>query len=261
MHPTHDELVLHYYGESADDTARLDLHLASCAECRGALQRLQQALALVEASGEGEPGPGYEATMWARLQHQLETPAPWWQRLWQGGTARWAVAASMAGVAAIAFYAGRQGREVVDPASAVATTTLTAPAQGPARARLLDLAVGDHLVRAHLVLAEVANAATDDDGAPLAAERQRASDLVATNRLVRQTAALAGDDSLDVVLDDLERVLVEIANAPDDATADDWTALKARIETQSLLFRVRVLTDELRARQRPETNLRKGPTS
>ena len=85
MHPTHDELVLHYYGESGDDTARLDLHLASCAECRGALQRLQQALALVEASGEGEPGPGYEATMWARLQHQLETPAPWWQHLWRGG--------------------------------------------------------------------------------------------------------------------------------------------------------------------------------
>ena len=42
--PIHDDLVLHYYGESGDDTARLDLHLASCAECRGALQRLQQAV-------------------------------------------------------------------------------------------------------------------------------------------------------------------------------------------------------------------------
>lgn len=263
MHPTHDHLVLHYYGESGDDTARLDLHLASCAECRGALQRLQQALALVEASGEGEPGAGYEATMWARLQNQLLTPAPWWQRLWQGGAARWAVAAAMAGVAAIAFYAGRQGRDVVEPTPAVATSisTAAAAAEAPARARLLDLAVGDHLVRAQLVLTEVANGASDDAGAALASERQRATDLVATNRLVRQTAALAGDDSLDVVLDDLERVLVEIANAPDDATADDWTALKARIETQSLLFRVRVLTDELRARQRPETNLRKGPTS
>ena len=266
MHQTHDDLVLHYYGESGDDTARLDLHLASCADCRSALQRLQHALALVEASGEGEPAAGYEATMWARLQdHLVETPTPWWQRLWQGPATRWALAASMAVVAAIAFYAGRQGREVVAPATTAGKTPSTVaaegPAEGPARARLLDLAVGDHLVRAQLVLSEVANGAPGDDGVALASERLRATDLVATNRLVRQTAALAGDESLDVVLDDLERVLVEIANAPDETTADDWTALKARIETQSLLFRVRVLTDELRARQRPETNFRKGPTS
>jgi hypothetical protein len=109
--------------------------------------------------------------------------------------------------------------------------------------------------------AELANGG-GDDGASLDTERQRASDLVATNRLVRQSAALAGDDSLDLVLDDPERVLVEIANAPDDASDDDRAALKARIDTQSLLFRVRVLTDELRARQRPATPaMRKGPTS
>jgi Putative zinc-finger len=40
MHPTHDDLVLHYYGESGDETARLDLHLATCAACRTALHQL-----------------------------------------------------------------------------------------------------------------------------------------------------------------------------------------------------------------------------
>ncbi len=261
MHPTHDDLVLHYYGESGDETARLDLHLATCPECRAALGRLQQALALVEASSEGEPAAGYEATMWARLQGSLTAPAPWWQRIRQPLAMRWAVAAAMVTVAAVAFYAGRSGRGVVEPdATAPQAASAAAPAGAPARARLLDLEAGDHLMRAQFVLAELANGA-GDDGASLDTERQRASDLVATNRLVRQSAALAGDDSLDLVLDDLERVLVEIANAPDDASDDDRAALKARIDTQSLLFRVRVLTDELRARQRPATPVRKGPTS
>lgn len=261
MHPTHDDLVLHYYGESGDETARLDLHLAACADCRAALGRLQQALALVEASSEGEPAAGYEATLWARLQDQLDRPAPWWQRFRRPDVMRWAVAASMVVVAAVAYYAGRLERDAGAPGPAPRQTAAAAtPGEAPSRARLLDLAAGDHLMRAQAVLAEVANS-NGDGGAPLDAERQRAIDLVATNRLVRQSAALAGDDSLDLVLDDLERVLVEIANAPDDAGDADWAALKARIDTQSLLFRVRVLTDELRARQRPQTTVRKGPTS
>lgn len=263
MHPTHDDLVLHYYGESGDETARLDLHLATCAECRDALQRLQQALALVEASGEGEPSPGYEATLWARLQDQIvEAPQPWWRALWPASAGRWAVATGMAAVAAVAFFAGWQARDASQSAASQQAAVVGDPVDGaePTRARLLDLAVRDHLDRAQLVLAEVTNGEADAF-VSLEGERQRATDLVATNRLVRQSATLAGDESLDAVLDDLERVLVDIANAPDDLTADDWAALRARIETQSLLFRVRVLADELRVRPRPAATLRKGTTS
>lgn len=261
MHPTHDDLVLHYYGESGDETARMDLHLATCGDCRAALARLQQALALVDASGEGEPTPGYEATMWARLQDHLVADEPWWRRAVPVGLPRWAMAAAMLGVAVVAFQAGRLGRDTAPsaPSSPTAPASAAAAVEEPSRGRLLDLAAGDHLMRAQIVLAEVANGG--EDGALLASERQRAGDLVATNRLVRQSATLAGDDSLDLVLDDLERVLVEIANTPDDASGDDWASLRARIDTQSLLFRVRVLTDELRARQRPATTVRKGPTS
>lgn len=262
MHLTHDDLVLHYYGESAAEAARIDAHLASCGDCRQALYRLQRTLALVDTSAEGEPAPGYEATMWARIQDQLDTPLPWWRRLLSAGTARWAVAASTAAVAGVAFYAGWQARDLsVVPASGGSPATVASGTASPeaTRERVLALEIGDHLDRAQFMLAEVANG--DDDTASLAAERQRASDLVATNRLVRQTAALAGDESLDGLLDDLERTLVDIANAPDDLTADDWRALRARLDTQGLLFRLRVLADERRAGQSPVNPRPKGKTS
>lgn len=264
MHLTHDDLVLHYYGESAADSTRIDAHLASCGACREAFYRLQRTLALVETSAEGEPAPGYEATMWARLQDQLDVPRPWWRRLLSTGTARWAVAASTAAVAGVAFYAGWQARDLSSlpvnggtPAAAVASGTASPEAT---RERVLALEVGDHLSRAQFMLSEVANG---DPGDPqsMAAERQRASDLVATNRLVRQTAALSGDDSLGGLLDDLERALVDIANAPDDLTDDDWRALRARLDTQGLLFRLRVLADERRPERTPVNPRPKGKTS
>lgn len=261
-HPGHDDLVLHHYGEAGAAAAAIDRHLASCAGCRASQAHLQQALALIEASSEGEPAAGYEATMWARLQDHLEPAAPWWRRAWEGGVARWALAASMATVAAVAFYAGSQTRDggtVPATGGGPAQATATAPADTSGRSRLLDMAIGDHLDRAQLVLSEVTNG--DGEAAPLAGERLRATDLVATNRLVRQTATLSGDESVDTVLDDLERALVEIANAPDTLDTDDWAALKARIDTQGLLFRVRVMAAELRARQQPAPTLRKGPTS
>ena len=101
---------------------------------------------------------------------------------------------------------------------------------------------------AELVLAEVLNA-SHGTVVDVAVDRARAADLVATNRLFQQSAELAGDAPIDDVLEELERVLVEIANAPADLSSADLDALRARIERGGLIFRVRVLSDELRARQ------------
>ncbi len=112
-----------------------------------------------------------------------------------------------------------------------------------------------------MVLSEVMNAG-DLGPAELVSDRDRASDLVTANRLFRQSAELAGDDSMDEVLEELERVLVEIANAPADLSAIELDALRARIERRGLVFRVRVLSDDLRARQQDAATVpTKGSTS
>ncbi|MEW6323465.1 MAG: hypothetical protein AB1635_20540 [Acidobacteriota bacterium] len=261
MHLTHDELVAHYYGDADPAAApRLDAHLAGCPACQAELARVRAVLALVESVPEPEPGPAYEREVWARLQDQLVTPAPWWRRLLTV-PARWAVAGTVAAALIGAFLAGWLARGAPDDAAPAATTADAGGDEAPVRERVLLVAVGEHLDRTQMVLVEVMNA---DDGAAvsLASERERATDLVAANRLYRQTAAMAGDEALDSVLEELERVLLDIANGPADLTGDDLNALRARIESRGLLFRVRVLSGEIKAReQRDVMGVQRGTTS
>lgn len=247
-HLTHDDAVLHFYGDSGPEAAAIDAHLASCAACRDAFARLRDTLAAVEALPPEEPPPGFEARMWARIAPELHV-SPWRRLLaWQ---TMLVPAMAAAGLVLAAFAAGWLARPVAPAApdravAARAAAPGAASASRDARDRVLALAVGDHLDRSGIVLSELVNGpAPDADG--LAVDRAVASDLVATSRLYRQSAGDAGDDALVRTLDDLERVLLEIANAPADLSADDLVALRAHIERRDLLFRVRVLSEGLRA--------------
>lgn len=267
-HLTHDEAVLHFYGDTGPRAAAIDAHLASCPACRDAFARLRYALAAVEALPPEDPPAGFEARLWARIEPELHVS--WWRRLrsWQAALVPAVVAA---GLMLVAFGAGWFARPVAPRDSAAAGgDAVAAPGITPAaraveaRARVLAAAVGDHLDRSGIVLTELLNGPLPD-AEGLAVERAVASDLVATSRLYRQTAGDAGDDTLVRTLDDLERVLQEIANAPADLSASDLAAWRAQIERRDLLFRVRVLSDTLRATNTtpPEASApaRKGPQS
>jgi hypothetical protein len=52
------------------------------------------------------------------------------------------------------------------------------------------------------------------------------------------------------MLDDLEAVLLDVARSRDQAAAGDMKALRARIESQDLLFKVRSATTQVHNRQR-----------
>jgi hypothetical protein len=83
----------------------------------------------------------------------------------------------------------------------------------------------------------------------VASERERAGDLVAENRLYRQTAARTGDTRVASVLDDLEPVLLEIAHGPDRLTPEEVENLRQRIEGDGILFKVRVVGSTVRHRE------------
>jgi hypothetical protein len=78
-------------------------------------------------------------------------------------------------------------------------------------------------------------------------------DLVAAGRLYRETAKQNGDLELTTVLEDLERVLVDVAGSPERMNASDLKSLRARIEDDSLLFKVRALTTAVREREKTLT--------
>ena len=99
-----------------------------------------------------------------------------------------------------------------------------------------------------MVLVELMNAPS---GRPLdvTAEQHRADDLVAENRLYRQTALRSGDSSLARVLDDLEPVLLEIARGPSRLTPEELDKLRQRIEADGILFKVRIVGSTVRQRE------------
>ncbi len=85
----------------------------------------------------------------------------------------------------------------------------------------------------------------------ISTEQRWAEDLLQTSRLYRQDAIEAGEPSVAAVLDDLERNLLEIVHSPSRISAADLEQLRRRIDAAALLFKVRVMSDELRQREQP----------
>ena len=79
--------------------------------------------------------------------------------------------------------------------------------------------------------------------------KAEAQDLLSANRLYRESAIKSGDPAFAAALDRLERVLVEIANEPDDASPARLAELQQELNTDGLLFEVRVLRSHVQDEQ------------
>ncbi len=237
LHPSEEDLLLHFYGEGGEGTPVGD-HLATCAECGRRFESWRATLRAVVDEPVPERGVGYGAQVWERLRPRLAEPAAVRPRarLWRPVVLSGAMAAALAA----AFWAGR----ALKPGGAPAP-----PLPASARERILLLAVGDHLERSRLVLLELANA---NPRAPvdLSSQRGAAGQLVAASRLYRQTAQRAGEAGVASVLEDLERILVEVANGPDRLSPPEAEALQQRIERQGLLFKIRVMGTQVEGREK-----------
>ena len=222
-HATEEELVLHCYGE-AERPEDLDVHLASCEECRRESEAIRGALAAVEPGPAPARGEDYGPRVWRRLSPRLRAHER------RQRARRFWLPAALAASLVLAFVLGRQ--------------TATTPAAGSSqnvRERILLVALGDHLERSQMVLVELANASPTGP-ADVHREQEWAQSLVAENRLYRQTLARSGEPALGGgVLDDLERVLLEIANGPSELSARQLKEIQDRIESKGILFKVRVV--------------------
>lgn len=244
-HLTHDDLVLHYYGETPREEAlRVARHLDECDGCRAEAATLGEVLRMVVAAPPADPRPGFERDVWARIEPRLDKPASRW-RAWFAAP-RWVLAGGAAALVAAAFVAGRFTGAPVPPApSGAPAVAVVEPS------RVFTAEVRDHLERSQMVLVELANASGEDAG-PMLSGQHRAADLVAASRVYRQSAASAGDGPTVDLLEDIERVLLEVANASSDASSKELADVKARIEARDLVFRVRVTASELRRRLEPD---------
>jgi anti-sigma factor RsiW len=240
-HLSEEQLILHYYGEEGDALAA-ERHLGECEACRALYGSLQRTLNVVDSLPVPEPGAEYGERVWKRIEHRL--PARRRARWLWALPARWrwaaagAAGAAFAALLVAAFLAGRFYPHPRQPVQLAA-------ADPQAGERILLVAVGDYLERSQMVLIELANARSPGS-LDISAEQERAVDLVSENRLYRQTAGHTGDSAVASVLDELERVLLDITHAPSRLSPGELEKLRQRLEAEGILFKIRVLGSNVR---------------
>lgn len=241
-HITEEELLAYRDGESRSREA-FAAHLKECAECRAELERIESVFAALDAMPVPDPGENYEQRVWQQIALRLpEKRAQWWEGLFE--PRRLATLGAVAALILVAFFVGRISKK-----SAAGPDVADA---GKVRERVLVVAVGNHLGRSEMVLVELANTEPEKGQkfVNISAEQKRAEELVEENRLYRQTALQEGDTAMASTLDELERVLLDIANSPDEVTPAQFEKLQKRIESKGILFKVRVVNQDLREREK-----------
>ena len=111
---------------------------------------------------------------------------------------------------------------------------------------MVVVVLGDHLDRSERLLVELNHA--DSNDVPAIPLRGEARELLANNRLVRQSAMRTGDLKVEASLDRLERLLVELANQPDEPNERDLNRLRKEMNTEGLLFDIRILRSRVGSR-------------
>jgi len=241
-HMKEEELIAYREGV-AEQRAAISEHLAACEQCRVELERIEAVLAALDTLPVPDPGADYGRQVWKEIAPRLEEKRGRWWRVWLEPR-RLAAAGAVMTLIIAAFVAGRFIPRDKAPDNIVNKELV--------RERVLVVAVGEHLGHSERMLIELSNEAPNDPKqkeVDISAEQRRAEDLLQENRLYRQTALQEGDAGLASVLDELERVLLDVAHSPGEVTPAQLETIRKKIEVRGILFKVRVVSKELQQRQ------------
>jgi len=243
-HVKEEELMAYRDGETRD-RAGIAAHLEECPECARQLEQIEAVLSALNALPVPEPGEDYGQRVWRQIAPRLpEKKAKWWEGLFL--PRRMVALGTVAALVLLAFFVGRVSKSPV-PDEGVADAHQV-------RERVLVVAVGEHLGRSEMILMELVNAQPEPGQKvmDMSSAQKRAEDLVEENRLYRQTALRDGDRAMANTLEELERVLLDIANSPNEVTPAQFESLQKRIESKGILFKVRVVNQDLREREKAQ---------
>lgn len=212
-----DEQIVQFVLEMAcDEEIR---HVQGCGLCSAEAESYRRTLTHLARWSAPERPPDYGYEVWRKLRPRMRRktrrprPAVW----------GWATAAAVGALVALLLLVPRP-RTVPSRSN---RTTETAPVP----ARLLQAAVRDHVRRADRLLSQIE--VESDEGTmnrrDLASEREAIRDLIAENRLYRQTAEQEDDRKTAGLLADLETALVTLKHDPQRASAADARDLRNRL--------------------------------
>ena len=272
QHLTEEQLIAHYYHDG--DASAAEEHLASCDECRAQFETLRNVLALIDQLPIPERGNAYGEEVWTRLRWKMGKTRDGFSNPsarvgLESPTHVWKTITAIAAALAIAFIGGvlwhartQQIEHLRTTVAQVAQPGLvrTAAAESASRDRLLLIVVGDHLDNSERMLLELTNA-DPKHSLDVSSESKRAGELVASNRIYRQTAVRRGETRIASLLSDLEPVLVELSHAGSTLSPDEIAALQKRIDSKGLLFKVRIVSAQVSGQEAPAKAPQKGMDS
>lgn len=238
-HLTDEELTIAAYGEGTADAAG---HVAECAECSRAFADLKADLTDLRREEAPERDDAYGERVWASIRGSMAEYRPRrWSWLRAPITLRLSYAALAAALVAGGFVAGRLWEHAQrKPEPNVASAATPRPKQP-----IVVVVLGDHLDRSERLLVELkhVDAHNTDMLPPL---RDEARSLLVANHICRERAEKDGNEDLENALDRLDHLLAQMANRPDGLSADAIDHLKEEMNSDGLLFEVRVLRSRVR---------------
>ena len=269
-----EDLVLFHYrdGLPQERIEAIAAALHASPELRARYAELCDLLAAAGRVAAPAPAAGLEGRIWERLQPRLDAAAPAApaRRRARPRVAarsarvyrvpqRWAMAAAVVLALALGIAIGGIGmpqRSTTTRAGTEAApapgTPATAHARPPAAAddrlapRMLDAYVAAHLRASQGVLLTMLNS---DDDALAASGAELAAALVESNRLYAAAAARAGNARLVALLQQLEPLLIEIANPAPAGDVEVRKGLGEYVRDSDLLFRLRATEARLDPRR------------
>ena len=248
-HLTEEELIDHYYSEDSHK-AEVAAHLRICTPCARAYEELGKLLANVRAPETPERDSEYGVRVWKSIQGSLEPyPAKQKRKFFYFPQFAYAAACLLLLLAG-AFLTGRMWEH------AHTSSTIAANPQ-QAKERVVLFVLDNHLDRSERLLVQLNHSGAEGETAdlPLQAEARQ---LLTDNRLYRQSVAQSKDPLLNAALDHLERVLLEVANSPDELSSADIARIEQEMNTQGLLFQIRVLRTRVSEQKQNAQAIQKG---
>jgi hypothetical protein len=238
-HLREEELVEYFYTRD-DAGAPAGRHVADCVECAEAYAALRTDLEEMEFAQPSARDADYGERVWESLAPKLQAyPAPrrHWLRsgFWMGLS--YATACGL--LVTSAFIAGTLWEK-----NQTHPVTATTSASSAPKEKVVLVVLGDHLDRSERLLVELKHA--DVDSAEMVSPlRDEAKSLLAANRVCLKSATQGDDPELKTALDNLNRLLDELANQPEGLNSAAIARLQSEMNSDGLLFEVRVLRSRI----------------
>lgn len=236
-----DRLTLYLAGElEPGEQAALEKTLSEDPELRHRLEGLEATVELARSAIPVEPDGAYWESFWSRLQPKLKKP----ERSFKLGELLLpkhglGIGLALGGIAAAFVATVMILHQVAVPQEEIPTVSTTT-VRIPRTEGFFQRAAEQHLERTGLLLREMVNAA--GNGFPtvekLLDDRRRGEKLLGENRSLRQAAVVNKNERLAALLDELELVLMDIANLDPAVAKEALKSLQSRIEKKNLLVRM-----------------------